>query len=69
MLDFAGPYEVFSIATYQTCNQKPFTVNTVAQTTDLINARNGLKVQPGYDFINSPGFDILIVSGNVRKAN
>lgn len=63
VLDFAGPFEVFSIASYPNCKQKPFTVNTVAQTTDLIIARNGLKVQPDYDFHNSPHFDILIVPG------
>ncbi|MDD3417217.1 MAG: DJ-1/PfpI family protein [Lachnospiraceae bacterium] len=63
VLDFAGPFEVFSIASYPNCQQKPFIVNTVAQTTDLIIARNGLKVQPDYDFNNSPHFDILIVPG------
>ena len=63
VLDFAGPFEVFSIASYPNCQQKPFTVNTVAQTTDLIIARNGLKVQPDYDFNNCPHFNILIVPG------
>lgn len=63
VLDFAGPFEVFSIASYPNCQQKPFTVNTVAQTKDLIITRNGLKVQPDYDFNNSPHFDILIVPG------
>jgi transcriptional regulator GlxA family with amidase domain len=63
VLDFAGPFEVFSIASYANYQQKPFTVKTVAQTTDLISARNGLKVQPDFDFNNSPHFDILIVPG------
>ena len=63
VLDFTGPFEVFSIASYLNYQQKSFTVNTVAQTTDLIMARNGLKVQPDYDFNNSPHFDILIVPG------
>ena len=63
VLDFAGPFEVFSIATYAECNEKPFNVKTVAQTKDLINARNGLKIQPDYDFYNAPHFDILIIPG------
>ena len=63
VLDFAGPFEVFSIASYSNYQQKPFTVKTVAQTTDLISARNGLKVQPDFDFNNSPHFDMLIVPG------
>lgn len=63
LLDFAGPYEVFSITSYFDSQQKPFSVHTVAQTTDLISVRNGLKVQPDYNFNNSPHFDILIVPG------
>lgn len=63
VLDFAGPFEVFSITTDPNSNQKPFSVNTVAQTTDLIRTRNGLKVQPDFDFNNSPHFDLLIIPG------
>ena len=63
VLDFAGPFEVFSIAMDTEYNQKLFTVNTVAQTKDLIKARNGLKIQPDYDFYSSPHFDVLIIPG------
>lgn len=63
VLDFAGPFETFSITTYTESNKKPFKVNTVAQTRGLVNARNGLKVQPDYDFCDAPQFDILIVPG------
>lgn len=63
VLDFAGPFEVFSITTYIGCNEKPFKVHTVAQTKDLIKARNGLKIQPDYDFYDAPEFDILIIPG------
>lgn len=63
VLDFAGPFEVFSITSDPDSNQKPFSVNTVAQTTDLISTRNGLKVQPDFDFNNSPHFDLLIIPG------
>lgn len=63
VLDFAGPYEVFSITTYNEGNEKPFKVHTVAQTKDLIKARNGLKIQPDYDFYDAPQFDILIIPG------
>ena len=63
VLDFAGPFEVFSIATYMGCNEKPFKVHTVAETKDLIKARNGLRIQPDYDFCDAPQFDILIIPG------
>ncbi|KXL51711.1 isonitrile hydratase [Anaerotignum neopropionicum] len=63
VLDFAGPFEVFSIATAANSKQKLFTVNTVAQTKDLIVARNGLKIQPDYDFYSSSHFDVVIIPG------
>ncbi|KZL89173.1 DJ-1/PfpI family protein [Clostridium magnum] len=63
VLDFTGPFEVFSITTYTECNEKPFKVHTVAETKELIKARNGLKIQPDYDFCDAPQFDILIIPG------
>ncbi len=63
VLDFAGPFEVFSIATYTECDEKPFKVHTVAETKELIKARNGLKIQPDYDLCDAPKFDILIIPG------
>ncbi|MDP4147462.1 MAG: DJ-1/PfpI family protein, partial [Bacillota bacterium] len=63
VLDFSSPFEVFSIAAYPETNIKPFKVNTIAQTKDLIHSRNGLKVQPDYDFSDAPPFDILVIPG------
>lgn len=63
VLDFAGPFEVFSITTYPKSEEKPFKVKTVAQTEDIIKARNGLSVKPDYSFENAPHFDILITPG------
>ncbi len=63
VLDFAGPFEVFSITEYGVNNEKAFEVHTVAKSKKLINARNGLKIQPDYDFYDEPQFDILIIPG------
>lgn len=63
VLDFAGPFEVFSITANREHGKKPFCVHTVAQTKDLIKARNGLKIQPDYDFHDAPKFDIVIIPG------
>lgn len=63
VLDFTGPFEVFSITTYPGCNEKPFNVKTVAQNKNLIKARNGLQIQPDYEFTDAPYFDILIIPG------
>jgi transcriptional regulator GlxA family with amidase domain len=64
VLDFAGPFEVFSVTTLENGN-KPFKVVTVSEKGSIINARNGLKVQPDYRFENMPEFDILIIPGGL----
>lgn len=63
VLDFAGPFEVFSVTEQPKTGDKPFNVVTISETGSLINARNGLKVQPDYSFENHPKLDILVVPG------
>lgn len=61
VLDFAGPFEVFSLASKE--KEKLFEVRTIAQTTDIISARNGLKVVPDFSFQDDHRSEILIVPG------
>ncbi|MDA1513647.1 MULTISPECIES: DJ-1/PfpI family protein [Bacillus cereus group] len=61
VLDFAGPFEVFSITKVH--EKKPFTVYTVSQNGEMITARNGLKVKPDYSIEDLPPVDILIIPG------
>lgn len=63
VLDFAGPFEVFSITTLKNTDTKPFVVKTISQTGELISARNGLQVKPDFHFGNHPPLDILIIPG------
>ncbi|TCZ78969.1 DJ-1/PfpI family protein [Paenibacillus albiflavus] len=70
VLDFAGPFEVFSVTTYpdqhvDTPESKPFLVKLVSETGELIQACNGLKVLPDYSFDNAPHFDILVIPGGL----
>jgi len=60
VLDFAGPFEVFSLAGDK---EKPFKVLTISETGKIISARNGLKVQPDFSIQNHPKLDILIIPG------
>jgi transcriptional regulator GlxA family with amidase domain len=62
VLDFAGPFEVFSIAGLRTMAVPPFEVFTVAQF-ETIQARNHLTIKPTYTLTNSPKPDILIIPG------
>ncbi len=63
VLDFAGPFEVFSITSYPELSDKPFIVKTVAEKKETVRARNGLKIIPDYDFSDAPHFDILVIPG------
>ncbi len=63
VLDFAGPFEVFSIVSIPGESDKPFLVQTVSQYETMIKTRNGLMVQPHFSFDNAPDFDIVIVPG------
>ncbi|MEL6133081.1 MAG: DJ-1/PfpI family protein, partial [Bacteroidota bacterium] len=62
VLDFAGPFEVFSV-TSQLQDYTLFDVFTVGKTSAPIRAINGLSVNPTYDFAHCPPLDILIIPG------
>jgi transcriptional regulator GlxA family with amidase domain len=62
VLDFAGPFEVFSVAGLRTMPKAPFEVFTVAQF-ETIEARNHLTVQPTYTFNTTPKADIILIPG------
>lgn len=62
VLDFAGPFEVFSV-TGRRQNLEPFDVYTVAERTGPIMARNGLSINPRYSFADCPAPEILVVPG------
>jgi transcriptional regulator GlxA family with amidase domain len=69
VLDFAGPFEVFSVAARLAARgggHAPFQVRTFAQAA-RVRARHGLEVQAAASFADSPA-DILIVPGGVVDA-
>ena len=49
VMDFAGPYEVFSLADHTT-DRNTFKVFLVAQSAEQIEGRNGFTVVPQYTF-------------------
>jgi transcriptional regulator GlxA family with amidase domain len=66
VLDFSGPYEVFSTASRVCEDGEPFHTFLVGQTTDTIIARGGFKVIPDYGFSDTPKIDVLIVAGGMH---
>lgn len=64
VLDFCGPFEVFSVASRKT-EPAAFNVYTVAARTGPILARNGLSVNPQHTLADCPKPDILLVPGGL----
>jgi transcriptional regulator GlxA family with amidase domain len=73
VLDFAGPYEVFTTASRMNArgdSKTPllFSVFTIGQTASSLRARAGLSVFPDHDFSHHPQIDVLIIPGGVVTA-
>lgn len=73
VLDFAGPYEVFTTATRMHArnsrDERPlFNVFTIGRSTAPVRARAGLKVDPDYSIDDHPPLDCLVVPGGVVTA-
>lgn len=66
VLDFSGPFEVFSTATRINKDDPDFNVFLIGKTKS-ITARGGFCVAPNYLIDNHPPLDILIVSGGVHN--
>ncbi len=73
VLDFAGPFEVFSTASRVRAKKEPdseliFNVFTLAVQKIPVKARGGLVVQPAYDLNDHPAPDVMIIPGGVVDA-
>jgi len=64
VLDFAGPFEVFSV-TNELNDYSFLNVYTVAREKAPVKARNGLSVNPDYAMNEAPAPVILIVPGGL----
>lgn len=70
VLDFAGPFEVFSrtrleagLASRRNDDSAPFNVFTVAETATPLTATGGLRIIPDHIFGDHPHIDLLVVPG------
>lgn len=66
VLDFCGPFEVFSAARAiggDDHDPPCFRVVTIAATPEIVRARGGLKIEPEASFADHPPLDILLVPG------
>lgn len=67
VLDFCGPYEVFSVTRLNEEKRQeepsPFEVLLIAENEDPVVATGGLRVLPDVTLENCPTLDILVVPG------
>ena len=64
VLDFCGPFEVFSVAASRSAEEvKPFQVFTIGRTRDAIRTRGGMSVTPHTSIGEVAKLDILLVPG------
>lgn len=70
VLDFAGPFEVFSrtrlvpgTESRRSEESAPFRVFTVAASADPVRATGDLRVLPHFDFASAPPIDLLVIPG------
>ncbi len=70
VLDFAGPFEVFTTASRVHVRRNPgaeppFATFTVAKSSTPVKARAGLLTVPDYTLKSSPAPDLLLIPGGV----
>lgn len=67
MLDFCGPFEVFSVTRLDETRRReepsPFEVLLLAEKPDLVVASGGLRVTPDVTLADCPHLDVLVVPG------
>ncbi len=66
VLDFAGPFEVFSTASRLCRPEEPFRVFLVGEAGRTIAARGGFSVIPNCGFHDHLPIDVLVVAGGVH---
>lgn len=74
VLDFSGPFEVFSTANRICGNNCPLNVFLVGETDEGVIARGEYTVIPKYGFYKHPNIDVLVIVGGdhteeMRKTN
>ncbi|WGG50501.1 DJ-1/PfpI family protein [Rugamonas sp. DEMB1] len=69
VLDFAGPFEVFSVAARVAKRElgleSAFKVSLIGAERDTIAARHGMGVLPHHGFDDTPPLDLLVVPGGL----
>lgn len=66
VLDFSGPFEVFSTASRICVDAEPFRVRLIGEAPGVVHARAGYRVVVDHHIDEHPALDVLIVAGGVH---
>ncbi|HEY2101611.1 MAG TPA: DJ-1/PfpI family protein [Chthoniobacterales bacterium] len=61
IIDFCGPWEVFRDVNIPGRRDNPFSLYTVAETTNPIRAGGGMKIVPDYTLANAPAPKVIVI--------
>ncbi len=67
VLDFSGPFEVFSTASRVCKNDSPFSCYLISENSENVKARGGFNVIPSFSIFESPKLDVILISGGVHN--
>lgn len=68
VLDFSGPFEVFSTAARLDEGSERFNTFLISESDEIVLARGGYKVVADFNFMNHPEIDVLVIVGGVHIA-
>jgi len=66
VLDFSGPFEVFSVASRFLHDTEKFNVFLVSEKQKTVKARGNYNINTHYTFNDVPNIDVLIIVGGVH---
>ncbi|MGB9801767.1 MAG: DJ-1/PfpI family protein [Arcobacter sp.] len=66
VLDFSGPFEVFSVASRFLNDKDKFNVFLISEKENTVTARGNYKINSHYTFENVPKTDLLIIVGGIH---
>ncbi len=66
VLDFSGPFEVFSVASRFLNDDKKFNTFLISEEKTTITARGEFSINSHFTFTNHPLIDVLVVVGGVH---
>jgi len=66
VLDFSGPFEVFSVASRFLNDERKFNVYLISEEQKTIRARGGYRINSNFTFDNHPSLDVLVVVGGIH---